>query len=254
MKRLITLITLTALAAVIPISLQAQILVDVQFGGNTFNGYQAQLQTGAAATGNAGDQWNYVAKNGGFDYAALTSTGLSLKATDGNSSGVTLVGNGSIVGAFASNTPQVTDSATNLFQGYIVPESSRGSVYSFTFSGLLPTSSYDLVVFSGADGGNYRTSAYSIDGGSTFTDIGPSSSGITSLSESNNWIDLTGITSSTGTITLQAKSISDTELDINGFQLLASTPASVPEPSTYATLALGSAALLVAQRRKSIQG
>jgi hypothetical protein len=247
MKKNILQLTLLAIGALLPIGLQAQILIDVQFGGNTFNpSPDAALQTGAAATGSSGDQWNYVNAParlvyGTLTYTGLTTTGLDLKDTTGASSGVTLKGNGSIVGAFSATPGKLT---ANLSEGYIVPVGAGGS-YTFTFSGLKGGSDYDLYVYSVPD--TSRQATFSIDG-KNFKQVGPNSG--TAFNDPANYTILSGVADGTGDFTLTADASSDAELDINGFQLSAIT-ASAPEPSTYVLMLGGIAFLILVVRRRT---
>jgi hypothetical protein len=227
------------------ISAKAQILIDVQFGGNDFYGPYANTQSGAAVIGSSGDLWNFQTNS-----SALLS-GISLNDVSGASSGVTLTVTPDTGGSISeysdpsgSGLQLQSTSVANLFQGILNSGYAGSQGSTFTFSGLTAGQTYNLYVYS-AFNNTTRESAWSLNG-ATAVDVGPNGSASV-LTSPNNYIVLTGIANGSGLLNVQAEGVSG-EIDVNGFQLQA---VSVPEPSTYALLLGSVLALIVIQRRRS---
>ncbi len=196
------------------------VLIDVQFGGNTFSsGQNSAVQTGAAQVGSSGDQWNDIT-----NISSLTS-GVSLSQVNGSSSGVTLtvtpdggaadlqawsVGSGGGGGSVLQST---SDAA--LFQGFMVVDYGHNTGGNVVFSGLSAGTSYNLYVYSAPNAS--RSVNVSLNGGASVA-VGPNN-GATALSSSNNYVLLSGTADSTGKLTLRTTLGSGGEMDINGFQL-----------------------------------
>ena len=225
-----------------------QALINVQFRGNDNFGSWSDLQTGAAATGTAGDTWNGLANSG-----ALTS-GVSLVDSGNLASGVTLTvtpDSGYSLSMFSfgpgsSSPPLQSTSVANLYQGVLnagyTGSPNHGST--FVFSGLTLGASYNVYIYS-AFNNTSRASSWSLNGGSALQ-VGPQTV-TSSLSNPDNYIVLSGVVDGSGLLTLRADPISG-ELDVNGFQL--QQVSAIPEPATYAAFAGGLMLGLAAWKRR----
>ena len=231
------------------LSAKAQILIDIQFGGNSYNSTVSDIQTGAGVVGSLGDYWNNIAFSSTI-YSPLTT---SLQTVGNTSSGVTLVitpNNGALGeysrGSGGSSLPSTV--LSNLYEGFLnvdanpYPYNPVGG--DFKFSGLTAGSTYNLYLYSAPD--RDRESAWSLNG-ATAVQVGYNSSA-TSLLSPNNYIVLTGTADSGGNLDLVASQLSGNEIDVNGFQLQEQV---VPEPSVYALLVGGLLTLVIIKRKRS---
>ena len=248
MKKTLLLMVLFVVTGVV--SAQAQLLVDVQFGGNCYGSYNADQQTGAGLVGNAGDQWNNIAFSSDV-YTTSTPFTTSLNNVGGTASGVSLniAPSQGVLSEYSTGSQLPGTPLANLYEGFLDADTGTytnagGNVSStFTFSGLTAGQSYNLYVYSAPN--HDRESTWSLNS-STPVQVGPNS-GATTLVSPNNYLLLTGTADVSGNLILQAATVGGDEIDVNGFQLQAQ---SVPEPSTYA-LMLGGILALIAFRRKN---
>jgi len=183
-------------------------LIDVQFSGG------GPTATGPAATGAAGDDWNYIAATGPTS-AIVNVTGASTSLT------VTLGGTGGFFSYPSSSNPV----NANLEDGYY----DNNPVATFTISGLTANALYNLWVISGTDpgaapGASARPSTIVANG------VSLSNAGVTESGYVNggNFVEFVSLAAdSTGAITVTATSTIGGEVDLNGFQLQSLPPASI---------------------------
>jgi hypothetical protein len=231
------------------LSAKAQLLIDIQFGGSSYNSNVSDIQTGPGVVGTAGDYWNDIS----FSSTVYGSLTTSLQNVGNSSSGVSLKitpNNGTIdeySGGPGSSTLPST-ALSNLYEGFLnsdsygYPYTTAGS--DFKFSGLTSGSTYSLYIYSAPN--RDRESGWSLNG-ATAVQVG-FNSGATTLEAPNNYIVLTGTADSGGNLDLVASQLSGYEMDVNGFQLQEQV---VPEPSVYALLIGGLLTLVIVQRKRA---
>ncbi|MEI8340959.1 MAG: PEP-CTERM sorting domain-containing protein [Verrucomicrobiota bacterium] len=234
-------------------------LIDIQFGGNDFNGGSpvSDLQTGAGLVGSVGDQWN------DFTSTSALLSGVSLIYSTGTATGATLTVSGPSVYQYAVGPAGTSSggsySGANQLGGTLVGNLAQGELgagwsatLTLSFTGLVANTDFSIYLYSNPDRWE-RSSSWSVNGGAGTT-VGPLNSytgpyAVTLgyapyvLVEGINYIVLSGTTDSSGNLTIAGTGLSS-EPDINGLQLQA-----VPEPSTF-TMILGSLGLLTMFRRR----
>ena len=243
---------------VAPVTAHAQLL-DVQFGGNDY-GSPAVPQTGAALIGSPGDVWNNYTSD-----SALES-GVNVLNSTGSFTGTTLTVTGAGIyqyadgvnpgNAFGANQLSANGSAVgNLASG----ELGSGTSLTLSLSGLTANTTFDVYLLSSPDRWE-RSSSWSVNGGTAQT-VGPLNSYTGSFTNNGsgwapyepvqgiNYLVLSGTTDALGDLTLKGTSVAG-DVDINGFQLQ-SVSTAVPEPSTWALLAIALLGLLVFRRKRS---
>ena len=207
---------------------QAQVLIDMQFSGGT-------SQTGAAVVGSGGDQWNKSGNGSGP---------LALNDVSGTASGVTL--NWSAGGSFGSGNGFTGTAYENLMTNYLYSVSTTSTL---TLTGLTPSSTYNLYLYSqpASDGGGRRVA---------FTPTGLITYGTQTTASANpvlsafvlgtNYLEFLGLAPDAGgTLTISYVNFGALpEADLNGFQIQV-----VPEPGTWALLALTGTFFMVIRRR-----
>ena len=194
-------------------------------------------QTGAAVVGTAGDVWNHSG-NG-------TGTAVALNNVAGTSSGVSLTWSGA-GGVFQHDggfsNPTVTPWAS-LMTSYLYSTASS----TLALTGLNASLTYDLYLYIQPTwGGDGRTAAFTATG---LVTTGPVTTlgAIPSLNTfvlGTNYVKFSGLAPTAGgnlTITYTTPN----EADLNGFQLQ-----SVPEPGTWALLALPGTVFMVMRPRR----
>jgi len=247
-------------------ALHAQ-LINVQFGGNDFNGGNplATPQTGAGFIGTAGDQWN------NFTNTFNLTLGVSLNTSSGASSGATLTvsSTGTIyqyaVGAAGTSSNGADGSKANQLGGTAVGNLAQAELGTYgggpdlalTFTGLAANAPFTLYILTAADRWE-RPSTWSVNGGASQnaaalnTYTGPNSASPGNgynpytLEYGYNYLTFTGTTTGAGGVVLNGTGPG--EFDINGLQLQVT---SVPEASTVIFLALGTIAMIAVVRRKT---
>ena len=198
--------------------------------------------SGAASIGTVGDFWNNVVVN---NNTVSSFTATSLKLVDGVT--VTPV-------SFFVSTPTgnlnadsvagVSFQATNdLLNNYIFATS---SALTFTLSGLVANSTYDLYLYGSAAGGAkgvFTVGVTTITSNTGWAPTGtnaaiiyPSTAAFTSITSNGSGV-ITGTVYNAGDATA-----------FNGFQI---SGAVVPEPTTWAMLAIGLTTVMALRRRRS---
>ena len=242
-------------------SVQAQTLIDVQFGGNDY-GSAAVAQTGVGLIGSSGDVWNDYTSD-----SALES-GVNVLNTTGTFTGVTLTTTGTGIYQYADGVNPGSSTGANQLSsnGSSVGNLASGELGSGTgltlsLTGLTADTTFDVYLLSSPDRWE-RSSSWSVNGGTAQT-VGPLNSYTGSYTNNGsnwapyepvqgiNYLVLSGTTDSLGDLTISGTSVAG-DVDINGFQLQAT---SVPEPSSCALMLGGLAVLVwfqVARRKSSI--
>ena len=228
--------------------------IDVQFGCSTVNGTSCKgvgttiTMTGAAVVGAPGDYWNNVDSNGypqGTPVALKTVAGVSEGQVAWTMSDHYVVNGGAFAGSAAFG-PLMESYLRALGTAYV--GGSVNPTFSVTFTGLTANTSYTLTALSEGDFTNH-TAAFSVNGGATWmnTDGGPSTP---VFIQGSNYVQTAVNSGSTGSITLQYKSLNIYEADLSGIQLEAAT-AAAPEPGTFGLgiLAVGGSVLVRRRRR-----
>jgi PEP-CTERM motif len=232
-------------------------LIDVDFNGNSVGDAYAgggvstgPTQSGAALIGSAGDVWNGItdAQLGWTDgpntiNGPLSASGLALNYADGSASGVSM--SLTVDGSYDANEPSWSNTSafttagspySNLMQDLIFANSAR----SITLSGLAANQTFDLVLYNAGDQnvGAGRTSSFTVNGVTQTSDWDGLTSTLVAGVDYVNYASATSDGSGNLVINL-GPGAGATEGDLDGFQLLA-----VPEPSTWAMLAIGGVMLL----------
>jgi hypothetical protein len=241
-------------------------LIDVDFNGNSvgqaYNGggvATGPTQSGAAVIGSAGDIWNgFSDSDMGFtDQANVTgpinSGSLALNYADGSSSGASMVINAA--GSYDANEPTWGNTSAFTTAGSPYSNLMQDEVYTtapetLTLSGLAANQNFDLIIYSAGDqnlgtGNTEKEGTFTVNGitqntiwdgttstliaGKTYVQFSATSDG-----SGNLVINYGGTPAATGV---------NQETDFTGFQLRV-----VPEPSTWALLAISGALLFISRR------
>jgi hypothetical protein len=247
-------------------SIQAQ-LIDVDFNGNSvgtdYGGggvATGPSQTGAAVIGSAGDIWNGLADSS-FTFATypsgMSASGLALNYANGSSSTVMLSLSAASGGSYDANEPSwgntsAFTTAASPYSNLMQDEIYSTPVATLTLSGLAANQNYELVVYSAGDqnlgADTVKTGTFTVNGVTQTT----SWNGTTStLTDGVTYDIFSALSDGSGNLVIDyggtpAASGVNTETDFNGFQLEA-----VPEPSTWAILAVAGV-LLAGFRRKLV--
>ena len=212
-------------------------LVDVQFLGNN-NDFIGTPYTGPAVTGTTGDYWNATSAD---------SASMALNGVDNAASGISLTFTsyhqwGNIDSGFAAG------SYANLMAGYLCAV--EPTTYHVAFSGLAPSASYNLYIYTQGDGGgDGRELDVSVNGAADVI-TSPGNALLGTFVEGTNYLHLTGTADPSGVVDIAYSSVltingGTGEADINGVQLV-----TVPEPSSLALFGVGALACMRRSRRR----
>jgi hypothetical protein len=130
-------------------------VIDVQFGfpGGYPNATPAPAaQTGAAVVGTPADQWNTVSNTG------YSTSNVALNDVNGDATGATISFTENAQ-TTSVNTPFAGSQFQNLMQSYLVAFGTQ----TVTFNGLVPNSTYDVIIYSGANSPG-RVSTFEVNG------------------------------------------------------------------------------------------
>lgn len=223
---------------------RADVLVDVQFG--TSGNFLAPTTpySGGAVLGGAGDQWNLLAlptagpgAHGASDVALRDSTG----AASGVSLSYYTPGSGAHFSSPFTGSTYDALMTSYLFADTEIAGSSAGPGV-ITFSGLVPSKSYHLILYSVADTPGRGTRFTASD--EQLSQV-VRQAGETRLVEGANYADWTLNASRFGQITVVMSRVEDTlqagfpEANLNGIQLAGPIATAVPEPGPAALLLAG---------------
>lgn len=220
-------------------SAQASSIWNVDLG--TSNG----TASGAAVLGSAGDTWNAFttadvdSAQSIVDTAGGNSIGFSFSAPGGNIFGFNPVG--------APNPAELMDGFGSSANG------GGGSVFSqlsFTFSGLVPNTTYNVVGYGASQDGTDRGTLFFGPVNSVILGYTDGSTTDTTGLATTAWDDFTIDTDGSGSFTINTNfnSGSSAQGPVNGFQVEGPAPVGVPEPASIVMLVLG-AALITVRRR-----
>ena len=218
--------------------------IDVDFNGSVSPSATA---TGAAVIGTGTDVWNVI--------SGSTATNLALNLTTGvASSGVTL----SLSNTFTAGTSGGANGPNAaLTQDFLATShASQAKTGTVTLSGLTIGHAYEIYLYTGSTSIG-RITDFSVVGTTTVTgsvnNIG--APGVASWIPASaivpgNYLQLNGTANASGKLVINFMNRAASEGDFAGFQIRA-----IPEPSTYALVVTGAAALLIvgyrARRRAS---
>ena len=258
MKNLIATATLLTVGTVFA---HAQLLNIESARDATYN------MTGEAVLGESStDYWNQAPNDDVYTNSGKQTYGESsgLEYADTSAAtGVTVTYNN--VDSFYSGDYAPYAGASNVFGSYIRLNPSQHTEFggtepnpSFEFSGLNPDDTYTLVVYGNdeASNGGGRSFEITTDGQSEFLNLvstagyasvgGSPTDGIATYS--GNYLEFQGLAASGGNLTFDILGLTNSnEVDITGFQL--EDTGVIPEPSTWALLLGGLAALVFIRRR-----
>ncbi len=205
---------------------------------NSANG----VTSGAGVVGSAGDQWNV------YDTGDVNNALVATDSAGGNAIGFSFAAPGGNIFGF---NPSGAPNPAELFDGFGSSQNngpgSAVSQLSFTFSGLVPNTTYDIIAYGASQDGTDRGTLFFGDVNTpilAFTD--GSSTDVTSA-VNTSWDDFQLTTDAAGSFTINTNFNSNTSAQgpVNGFQI--DGPA-VPEPIAGTALAL---TLLAIRRRRS---
>lgn len=195
-------------------TVQAQ-LIDVDFNTNSAplsagGPVIGPTMSGAAVLGAAGDHWN------GVD--ASSGTGIPLIYANGSNSPVTITftsGGGYDVHSYGGSTPFASTPFDALMEDYLF---SGGVTQAVTLSGLVPNSTYDLVLYNAADvSGAGRTTYFTVNSNLQSSTWNGSSN---TLIAGVDYVEFTSaLSDSSGNLAITWSGNGSAEGDLNGFQI-----------------------------------
>jgi hypothetical protein len=262
MKKLLCLTAAVSGLLAFAATSQAQIL-SVEFGSNAIGSNIA----GVNPLGN----WNFDIGTGGLApgtttnvYNLVDSTGLT---TSVNLSTLS-EGHYSVGSSSFTNPPDANALGDNgLFTAGFIGSYITNASLTFTLSNLSATDTYSLIIYGNGFFSNNPADTYATVGGTTYYAhlLGSQSSFIQATSTTPgagtnaNYFEFTGLTGSsslTAAITNNSGGGYDGTyaFSVKGFQLIDTTTAAVPEPSTWTLIIGGVIALITYQRRKRGMG
>jgi hypothetical protein len=214
--------------------------IDVDFNGGVTPSASA---TGAAAIGSVGDVWNILSGTPSGAQALNLVTGVA-------SSGVTL----SLSGTFITGTPGGANGPNAaLTQDFLATGTNGNSTKTgtITLAGLTPSQSYAIYLYNGNGSTSVgRITDFSVVGTSTVTgsinNVGTPGTVMWTPATAvipGNYLQLNATANVSGQLVINfmnRAAMMGSEGDLAGFQIRA-----IPEPSTYAMVVTGAAALLI---------
>jgi hypothetical protein len=217
--------------------------IDVDFNGSVSPSATA---LDAGVIGSTGDAWNV--------FAGTPSGVQSLNFTTGGASGVTLqvTGSLSIGTSGGANGPNST-----LTQDFLAVTGATANTGTVTLAGLTSGQQYALYLYNGGSTSIGRITDFSVTGtaiaNGSVNNIGAPGAVLWTPATAiipGNYVQLNGTATAGGQLVIQFMNRAASEGDFAGFQIRA-----IPEPSTYALVVTGAAALLIvgyrARRRAS---
>ena len=210
--------------------------INVDFNG-TISPFATALDAGVI--GATGDAWNVI--------AGTPSGPQSLNFITGGASGVAL----QIAGSFSTGTSGGANGPnSNLTQDFLAVSGTTSNTGTLTLAGLTVGQQYALYLYNGSTSIG-RITDFNVTGTATASgsvnNIG--TPGVVLWTPATaiapgNYVQLNGTADSTGKLVIQFMNRAASEGDFAGFQIRA-----IPEPSTYALLVTGAAALLIVAYR-----
>jgi hypothetical protein len=193
---------------------------------------------GEAIAGTSGDYWNMVT-----DYSGEAV--LNLKNSQENTTTVSISTQVQMApNPFNSGSGFSGTTNENLMNSFIF--SNDGATRTITFGGLNADSSYALYLYTqGDDLSSGDKLGVSVNGVSYVTDLSDGSA--SSFIMNQNYLQIDALTDSAGNLVINYWRVAG-QANINGIQL--SSP--VPEPASIVLLGVGSIAVAMAKRRKSL--
>ena len=217
--------------------------IDVDFNGSVTPSANA---TGAAAIGSVGDAWNILSGTPAGAQALNLITGVA-------SSGVTLSLSGTFITGTSggANGPNAALTQDFLATGTNGNSTKTGTI---TLAGLTPSQSYAIYLYNGSTSVG-RITDFSVVGTSTVTGsinnmggtLGPPAWTPAAAVVPANYLQLNATANVSGQLVINfmnRAAMMGSEGDLAGFQIRA-----IPEPSTYALVITGAAALLIVAYR-----
>jgi hypothetical protein len=208
--------------------------IDVDFNGSVSPSASA---LDAGVIGSTGDAWNVV--------ASAPSLPQSLNFTTGAASGVTL----QLTGSFSTGTSGGANGPNStLTQDFLAVTGATANTGTVTLAGLTGGQQYSLYLYNGSTSIG-RITDFSVTGGAngSVNNIGTPGAVLWTPATAiipGNYVQLNGTATGGGQLVIQFMNRAASEGDFAGFQIRA-----IPEPSTYALLVTGAAALLIVAYR-----
>ena len=210
--------------------------------------------TGPGIVGKAGDFWNLVLANsniGGYNVWTRDSAGKETVGADPNIEPGGIMMDCNPQGMSLSTTiPNFTDSSYDLLmRGYLTTTATGEAPDLIKFSNLPANSPFDLYLYSQPESSTLPLYV-SVNGSIPVTIDGDSS--LTAFVQGGNYEKFSTTSDANGELLINVfADYNFGSAAINALQLQSvSSPAAVPEPSTYALLALGFGGMMFVRRRK----
>jgi PEP-CTERM motif len=215
----------------------AQTIINVDFGTTYAAPYDG---TGVIGTGTT---WNLV--SGGSDQYDAGTTTTSLALVDNNGAGTSATLTGSVQNFFneaIGGGPSTYQALAQNFGFNFVPGGGSPGVLSYTVSGLTD-GLYNVAVYDGNSATSFTVNGVSAGSTTSFSEFGGS------FSLGGNYVEQS-VNVTDGTMTIVGTGVDGTtfnpfEADISGFQIQSEA---VPEPSTFAMIAIGGSVLVLVRR------
>jgi hypothetical protein len=210
--------------------------IDVDFNGSVS---PSPTAIDAGVIGSTGDAWNVI--------AGTPSGAQSLNFTTGGASGVTL----QLAGSFSTGTSGGANGpSSTLTQDFLAVSGATPNTGTLTLAGLTVGHQYALYLYNGSTSIG-RITDFSVTGTATASgsvnNIGIPGvvlwTPATAIAP-GNYVQLNGTANAGGQLVIRFMNQAASEANFAGFQIRA-----IPEPSTYALVITGAAALLIVAYR-----